>query len=51
MIYSATTIEQAELELCQFEQKWSERFSPIGESWRKNWPRLPIFFTTRRTPG
>jgi putative transposase len=44
LIYSATTIEQAELELCQFEQKWRERFAPIGESWRKNWPRLTTFF-------
>jgi putative transposase len=44
LIYSATTIEQAEMELCQFEQKWNEKFAPIGESWRKNWARITTFF-------
>jgi putative transposase len=43
-IYSAATIEQAELALCQFEEKWSDRFAPIGDSWRKNWTRLTTFF-------
>lgn len=44
LIYSSTTIEQAEMALCQFEQKWNEKFAPIGESWRKNWPRITTFF-------
>jgi len=43
-IYSATTIEKAEMELCQFEEKWGDRFAPIGDAWRKNWPRLTTFF-------
>ncbi len=43
-IYAATTVEQAEAELTQFEQKWDARFAPIGQSWRRNWSRLTPFF-------
>jgi putative transposase len=43
-IYTATTAEQAELELEKFEQKWGEKFASIGQSWRRNWARLTPFF-------
>ena len=43
-IYSATTVEQAEMALGEFEQKWDEKFASIGQSWRRNWPRLTPFF-------
>lgn len=43
-IYAAVTLEQAEMELTQFEQKWDTRFAPIGQSWRRNWSRLTPFF-------
>ena len=43
-IYSATTVEQAEMALSEFEQKWDEKFASIGQSWRRNWPRLTPFF-------
>lgn len=44
LIYSASTVEQAEMALDEFEQKWGERFASISQSWRKNWPRLTPFF-------
>lgn len=43
-IYSATTVEQAELALTEFEKKWDGKFAPIGQSWRRNWARLTPFF-------
>ena len=43
-IYAAATVTQAEVELTEFERKWNEEFAPIGQSWRKNWPRLTPFF-------
>ena len=43
-IYAAATVEQAEIELTEFEQKWDGKFAAIGQSWRKNWPRLTPFF-------
>ena len=43
-IYAATTVEQAEIALSEFEQKWDEKFASIGQSWRRNWTRLTPFF-------
>jgi putative transposase len=43
-IYTATTVEQAEIALGEFEQKWDEKFASIGQSWRRNWTRLTPFF-------
>lgn len=43
-IYTATTVEQAEIALREFEQKWDEKFASIGQSWRRNWSRLTPFF-------
>src|SRR5574343_121405 len=43
-IYTATTAEEAELMLGEFEAKWDAEYLPIGQSWRRNWSRLIPFF-------
>jgi len=43
-IYQAPTIEQAEVNLAQFEAKWNDSHPTIGKSWRNNWERItPLF--------
>lgn len=44
LIYQSTTAEEAELRLGEFEDKWDADYLPIGQSWRRNWPRLIPFF-------
>ncbi len=36
LIYSATTVDLAEQQLCLFEAKWDKDYLPIGQSWRRN---------------
>ena len=43
-IYQSATAEEAELRLGEFEAKWDDEYLPIGQSWRRNWPRLIAFF-------
>ena len=43
-IYQSSTAEEAELWLGEFEAKWDDEYLPIGQSWRRNWPRLTPFF-------
>jgi len=43
-IYTATTAEEAEQRLTQFEAKWDADYRPIDQSWRRNWDRLIPFF-------
>src|SRR5215216_3325728 len=43
-IYQATTIEEAELKLEEFQQAWSQRYPLIGKSWRANWARVTPMF-------
>ena len=43
-IYQSATAEEAELRLGEFEDKWDGDYLPIGQSWRRNWPRLVPFF-------
>jgi putative transposase len=43
-IYAAATLEEAELMLGEFEEKWDQEYLPIGQSWRRNWARLTPFF-------
>jgi len=43
-IYTCATAEEAELRLTEFEARWDEEYPPIGQSWRRNWPRLVPFF-------
>lgn len=35
-IYTAATAQEAELMLCEFEQRWDAEYPPIGQSWRRN---------------
>ena len=43
-IYTAATAEEAELMLGEFEDRWDAEYLPIGQSWRRNWSRLILFF-------
>ncbi len=44
IIYAASTIEEAEFHLEQFEDKWNASHPAIGKSWRRNWERItPLF--------
>jgi putative transposase len=44
LIYSAPTLEQAELNLAQFEATWNASHPMISKSWRNNWERIiPLF--------
>ena len=45
MSYSATTLEEAESHLEQFEEKWNSSHPMIGKSWRNNWERITPFFS------
>jgi putative transposase len=43
-IYRAATVEEAEQRLCEFEQRWDEKYSSIGKMWRRNWAGIvPLF--------
>jgi len=44
-IYRATTVEQAEEALGDFEEKWDGRYPMISKSWRANWSRIIPFFS------
>ena len=43
-IYTAPTLEAAQLALDHFEALWSPRYPMAAVSWRKNWDRLTAFF-------
>src|SRR5215470_640442 len=43
-VYQATTAEEAERRLADFEKTWSQRYPMIGKSWRANWVRIIPFF-------
>jgi len=43
-IYTATTVELAELALSLVEEKWSSRFPLVAKPWRTNWERVIPFF-------
>ena len=43
-IYTAATADEVEQRLTEFEAKWDGEYLPIGQSWRRNWPRLIPFF-------
>lgn len=43
LIYTATTEEQAQLALEEFEDKWSKQYPQIAKSWYHNWDNLIIF--------
>jgi len=43
-IYGAATVDQAELELDRFADRWDEKYPNIGKSWRRKWENLTPFF-------
>lgn len=43
-IDTCATAEEAELRLTEFQERWDDAYPPIGQSWRRNWPRLVPFF-------
>lgn len=43
-IYTAPTIEAAELALAEFSEKWGARYPMSIASWKNNWARLTTFF-------
>ena len=43
-IYTASTLEQAELALSEFEQKWDDRYRAVSQLWRRNWENITPFF-------
>jgi len=43
-VYTAATAEEAAQRLAEFEEKWGEAYPTIGQSWRRNWPRITPFF-------
>ena len=43
-VYTAATVDEAERQLGAFEGKWGETHPSIGQSWRRNWPRVIPFF-------
>ena len=43
-LYTAATIEEAELRLAQFGTKWGADYPSIVQSWQRNWPRIVPFF-------
>lgn len=43
-IYTSATAEEAGLMRGEFETIWDDEYLPIGQSWRRNWRRLTLFF-------
>jgi len=43
-IYRAKTLEEAELALSEFSNKWDVKYPSISQSWLKNWENLTPFF-------
>jgi transposase-like protein len=43
-IYTAPTIEAAELAFSDFEQAWGHRYPMAAVAWRKHWAQLTAFF-------
>ncbi|ETN96446.1 IS256 family transposase [Zhouia amylolytica] len=43
-IYKANTLEQAELALENFEDKWKKKYPAMVRSWKNNWEGLSTFF-------
>ena len=43
-IYSASTVEESELALNIFAEKWDDKYPTISELWRRHWERVIPFF-------
>lgn len=44
LIYQASSLEKAELELVNFEQKWGQKYPLVVKSWKNNWDKLATYF-------
>ena len=43
-IYKATTADEAERQLREFEEKWKKKYPAISRLWREHWERVIPFF-------
>jgi transposase-like protein len=43
-IYGAATLEEAELSLSDFSEKWDSKYPSISQAWFRNWENLTTFF-------
>lgn len=43
-LYKASTLENAEFKLLEFEEKWKEKSAAAVDSWKRNWAELSTFF-------
>jgi transposase-like protein len=43
-VYGASTLEEAELRMEEFEQKWGKKYPHIIRSWGNNWEELMTYF-------
>lgn len=43
LIYTSVSVEEAELELINFSEKWDSKYSMISKQWRNNWSNLTLF--------
>lgn len=43
-IYAASTVDEAQTRLDEFDEKWGADYPTIVKSWRSNWPRITPFF-------
>jgi transposase-like protein len=43
-VYGAATLEEAELRIDKFEEKWGNKYPHVIKSWRTNWEELMAYF-------
>lgn len=43
-VYRADTLDQAEVRMDELEDKWSDKYPVVIDSWRRNWERLTTYF-------
>ena len=43
-VYGAATLEEAELRMDEFEEKWGNKYPHVIKSWRTNWEELMAYF-------
>ncbi len=43
-IYTAATLEEAEMRLAEFDAQWGVEYPAIVQSWQRNWSRVIPFF-------
>ena len=43
-IYAAATVDEAQIRLNEFDDKWGADYPTIVKSWRSNWARITPFF-------